>query len=310
MLFRVPPLELVTQIGCHVVEVLLDAVVHAVAFHNHLVEVVVENVAHHANRHVRLALQQLRTLAVQELLALALNLGPLVGQPLEILRNRLFGRPLGRGANDHTHVLRCDLRDDRLQAVAFAVAELAAHAGHAAGWHEHKEAPGERHLARQSCALVPDRVFRHLHEHGIARLECELDPARLTLQTRGVPVHLAGVQHTVAGLADVHECGLHARQHVLHTAKVDVAHGGDLLDVGDVMLDEHVVFDHRDLRMASTFTHNHEPVHVLAAREEVLFEQLVLAAAFTAVVATALLLRLETRRAFDIGDLIDVLLLA
>ncbi len=76
------------------------------------------------------------------------------------------------------------------------------------------------------------------------------------------------------------------------------------------MLDEHVVFDHRDLRMASTFTHDHEPVHVLAAREEVLFEQLVLAAAFTAVVATALLLRLETRRAFDIGDLIDVLLLA
>ena len=36
---------------------------------------------------------------------------------------------------------------------------LRAHAGHAAGWHEHKEAPGERHLARQSCALVPDRSF-------------------------------------------------------------------------------------------------------------------------------------------------------
>ncbi len=76
------------------------------------------------------------------------------------------------------------------------------------------------------------------------------------------------------------------------------------------MLHEHVVFEHGDLRVAVALAHHHQAVHVFAARQEVLLEQLVLAAALTAVVAAALLLRLETRGALHIGDLVDVLLLA
>ena len=51
-------------------------------------------------------------------------------------------------------------------------------------------------------------------------------------------------------------------------------------------------------------------VHVLAAREEVLLDQLALTAALAAVVAAALLLRLQSGGALDVGDLVDVLLLA
>ena len=43
-------------------------------------------------------------------------------------------------SDDHAHVFRGDLGDDVLQTAAFALRKLAAHAGHAAGWHEHQEA--------------------------------------------------------------------------------------------------------------------------------------------------------------------------
>ena len=76
------------------------------------------------------------------------------------------------------------------------------------------------------------------------------------------------------------------------------------------MLNQHVVLDHRDLRMVAAFAHNHEPVDMLAAGEEVLLHDLVLAAALTTVVAATLLFGLETGGAFDIGDFVDVLLLA
>jgi len=114
----------------------------------------------------------------------------------------------------------------------------------------------------------------------------------------------------VACLTDVDERGLHARQHVLHASKVDVAHRGNLLDVGDVMLDQHVVLDHRDLGMVFLFANHHQAVHVLATRQEILFHQLRLAGTLAAIVTATLLFRLKTCGALDVGDLIDVLLLA
>ena len=310
MLGRIPLGQLLLEIGCHRVEVFLDALVHLVALDDQLAEIVVEDVAHHADRDVRLALQQLRPLAVPELLALGVDALPLADQALQILDDRLLLGTFGRGADNHAHVLRRDLRDNALEARTLALAQLAAHAGHAAGRHEHQKTPGERDLRSQASALVADRILGDLHEHRIARFERQLDAARLPFEAGRVPVHLTGIQHAVAGLADVDERRLHARQHVLHTAEVDVADRGDLLDVGDVMLDEHVVLDDGDLRVMAAFAHHHETVHVLAAREEVLLDQLALAAALAAVVAAALLLRLQSGGALDVGDLVDVLLLA
>ena len=157
---------------------------------------------------------------------------------------------------------------------------------------------------------MADRVLSDLHEHRVAGLERQLDAARLAFETSGIPVDLAGVEHAVAGLADIHECGLHAGQHVLHAAKIDVADGLYFLNVGDVMLDQNIVFHHGNLGVMFLLTHHHQAVHVLAACEEVLLHELALAAALTTVVTAALLLGLETSGAFHISDLVDVLLLA
>ena len=247
---------------------------------------------------------------MQELVALGDDAFPLAHQVLEVLGDGLLGSALSSGADDHAHVLRRDLRHDALQTAALTLAQLAAHARHTARRHQHKETPRQRDLRGQTGALVADRILGDLHQHRIARLERELDAARLAFQTRGIPVHLAGVQHAVAGLADVHERGLHARQHVLHAAEVDVADGGHLLDVRHVMLNEDVVLDHGDLGVAFTLAHHHQTLDMLAARQEILLHELVLAAALTAVVAAALLLGLQTGGALDVGDLVDVLLLA
>ena len=94
------------------------------------------------------------------------------------------------------------------------------------------------------------------------------DAARLPVEPCGVPVDLAGVEHGVAAASDVDECCLHARQHVLHLAEVDVAnHGGRRL-LRDVVLDEHVVFEHADLRAFAVLPDHHDAVDGLAARQE------------------------------------------
>ena len=118
---------------------------------------------------------------------------------------------------------------------------------------------------------MADRVLRDLHEHAVAGLERELDAARLVLLAvlgSGIPVDLAGVQHGVAAAADVDEGGLHARQHVLHATEVDVADERRVLVARDVVLDEHVVFEHGDLDAAVLGAHDHLAVDGLAAGEE------------------------------------------
>ena len=125
--------------------------------------------------------------------------------------------------------------------------------------HVHEVAAGQRDLAREAGALVADRVLRDLHEDLVARLQRELDAARLVLLAvlgGGLPVDLAGVEHGVAAATDVDERGLHARQHVLHAAEVDVADERRVLVARDVVLDEHAVLEHADL----------DPVALLGAR--------------------------------------------
>ena len=146
MLGRIPLLELILQIGSHGVEILLDTAVHTFALDDHLAEIVVEDVSHHANGHIRFTLQQLRTLAMQELVTLGADTLPLADQAFQILGDGLLGGTLGGGTDDHAHILRGDLRDNALETGTFTLAELAAHAGHAAGRHKHQETAGQRDL--------------------------------------------------------------------------------------------------------------------------------------------------------------------
>ena len=73
-------------------------------------------------------------------------------------------------------------------------------------------------------------------------------------------MHVAAVEHGVLGRADVDERGLHAGQHVLDAAEVDVA--VDLADVvgwaRHVVLEQRPALEHRDLRGLGAHVHGHE----------------------------------------------------
>ena len=230
------------------------------------------------------------------------------GEPLDVAGQLILGRALGGGADDDAGRLREHLLEDLLQARALGVGELARDAVHRAAGHVDEVAAGKRDLAREAGALVADRVLRDLDEHAVAGLERELDATRLVAGLDGIPVDLAGVQHGVAAATDVDERRLHARQHVLHAAEVDVADERGVLVAGDVVLDEHVVFEDGDLDAAVLRAHDHDAVDGLAAREELGLGHDGAATAGLAAVAAALLLGLEAGGALDalrLGDQLD-----
>src|SRR5262249_45701939 len=88
------------------------------------------------------------------------------------------------------------------------------------------------------------------------------------LQAGHVPVDLAGVENRVAAPADVDERRLHAGQYVLHLAEVHVADHAAARRAGDVVLDEHAVLQHRDLRTVAALADRHHPVDRLATGQE------------------------------------------
>src|SRR4029079_16350022 len=112
----------------------------------------------------------------------------------------------------------------------------------------------------ESRTLATHRVLRDLHHDGLTRLQHLLDARRVALQVLGGIVDLAGVQHTVGTAADVDEGRLHARKHVLHAAQVDVAHHGTGTGAGDVVLDQHVFFEHGDLVALASLGDDHDLV--------------------------------------------------
>ncbi|KZE94151.1 hypothetical protein AVP42_01362 [Agromyces sp. NDB4Y10] len=303
-------LDALEQVRRDLAEVLLDRAARLVAGDDHLLEVLVEDVADDLDEQVGLGVQERRRL---DLLDGLRDVGPLADEPVDVARELLLGGALGRGAHDDALVLGEHLLQDLLQARALRVGELAADAVHGAVRHVHEVAAGQRDLAGQACALVAHRVLRDLDEHPVARLQRELDASGLVLLAvlgGGIPVDLAGVQHGVAPAADVDERGLHARQHVLHAAEVHVADERGVLVARDVVLDEHAVLHDADLDAAALLAHDHLAVDRLAAREELRLGDHGSAAPGVTTVAATLLLRLEARGALDLLRLGDQLRLA
>src|SRR5690606_29467039 len=237
-----------------------------------------------------------------------LDVLPLRGQTLHVAGQLLLGGALGRGADDHAGGLRQHLLEDALQTRPLVVGQLAGDAVHRTAGHVHEVATGQGDLAGETGALVPDRILGDLYEYTVAGLERQLDAAGLVAGLDAVPVDLAGVQHGVAAAPDVDEGGLHAGEHVLHTAEGHVPDQGRVLVAGDVVLDEDVVLDNADLRAAVLGAHDHHAVDGLATGEELGLGHDRAAPAGVASVATPLLLRLEAGGALDrlrLGDVLD-----
>src|SRR5690606_25355339 len=215
---------------------------------------------------------------------------------------------LGSRAHDDAGLLGQNLLEDLLESRALRVGQLARDTVHRATGHVHEVAAGKRDLARQAGTLVAHRILRDLHENLVALLERKLDAARLVAGLNRIPVDLTRVEHGVASTTDVDECRLHRRKNVLHATEVHVANERRFLSPGDVVLDEHAIFQHANLRAALLRAHDHLAVNRLAACKELCLGDDRAATASVAAIAATLLLRLETSGSLDalrLGDDLD-----
>ena len=129
---------------------------------------------------------------------LGLDVLPLRLQPLDVAGQVVLGRALGGGTDDHAGAVGHQVLEDVAQPPTLDVGQLAGDAGGVAVRHVDQVPAGQRDVAGQPGALVPDRVLGDLDQHRLAGLERLLDRAGPTLQPGGVPVDLAGVEHGVA----------------------------------------------------------------------------------------------------------------
>ena len=179
---------------------------------------------------------------------------------VQVVGDGFFGRSFGRRAHDHAVLRRLHLLQDRLELAPFLLTEPTADAGQVLIGREDQEAPRQRDLRREAGALAAHRVLGDLDQDGLTGLQHLLDPRCVAFEVLGRIVDLAGVQHTVATSADVDERCLHARQHVLDAAQVDVADHGRGTGPRDVVLDQHVLLEHRDLVPVAALGDDHELV--------------------------------------------------
>ena len=194
-------------------------------------------------------------LLVEELRLLRLvgqrrDLLPLVAEAADVALELVLRRALGRGAHDEPGVGRPDAVEHLAEALALVVGEALRDAvGVGLARHHHEEAAGEAHLLGEARALVGDRVLGDLHGDHLPVLEHALDLGLVAALDVGlVERDVAAVEHAVLGRADVDERGLHAGEHVLHPAEVDVA--VDRLVArgrGQRVLDQAAALEHRDV---------------------------------------------------------------
>ncbi len=118
----------------------------------------------------------------------------------------------------------------------------------------------ERDLRREARSLATHRVLRHLDRQGLAGLQDLLDPRHPAVEVLGRIVDLARVQHRVSSPADVDEGRLHAREHVLHAAQIDVADHRVRALASHVVLHQHALFEDRDLVAVTVLGDDHDLV--------------------------------------------------
>ena len=202
---------------------------------------------------------------------------PLAHQPGHVPPELVGRGPFGRGPDDQAVARGPDVVQDLAQAPALVVAQPLGDAVGVAVGDQHHEPPGQGHLLGEPGALGPDRVLgdladdvlagaQQLLDAGIAGHAAEPAPGRLGVIGRRavdllvVVAKVAPVEHGVFGGPDVDERGLHAGQHVLDPAQVDVAVdlGGVVGGPAHVVLDERPALEHGDLGGGGTDVDDHE----------------------------------------------------
>src|SRR5437868_1494373 len=183
-------------------------------------------------------------------LRLRLDRLPEALQEHEVALDVLGRGALGGGADDDAARLHVQALDDLLEPGALVVREPARDAEPLALGHEHDEAAGKRDLHRQAGALRLHRVLDGLDEHGLAALDQVLDLHAVALALELGADDLVHIEEAVLLEADLDERGLHAGQHVVDGAEVDVARDRALVRPLEIDLGDAVVLEDRDALLA------------------------------------------------------------
>ena len=234
--------------GLNAADVVLDVLVQALVVDDDPAVLGVELLADHPHRQLGLAVQQGRAVG---LLGLGLDRVPLVEQAGHVGPELVLGGVLRGGAHDQAVLGGLHPVEDVAQALAGVVGQPLGDAVGLRVRDQHHEPAGQRHLLGEAGALGTDRVLRDLADDELLGLQHLLDAEVVALldDVLGVVLHVAAVEHRVLRRADVDERRLHAGQHVLHLAEVDVA--VDLADVvgrtAHVVLDQVAALEHGHL---------------------------------------------------------------
>ena len=190
--------------------VVVDAVAHR-AFHG--VEVVIDGRRH--LRHV----------------AARLDRAPFVAEARDVGGDVVAACGERRGAHDVTgtggraRIVRADVGQKISQALAFAfVFDAARECDARLVRHEHHQAAGQRDVRGEARALLADRVFDDLHQHGFAFVHALRDAGLIHEAWQvGEATCFARGEEACLFQPQVDEGCLHAGQHALHAAEHDVA---------------------------------------------------------------------------------------
>ena len=295
------------QLWCQVADVVRHCVPRAIALHHETREVLVEDVADDLDQHVWLFVQRNRLCSTLRLRCLGgfPDLLPLRLQALDVGLDGLLGHTLGCGTDNRARALRRNLAQNRLQALALRLRQLAGNTRAPAARHVHQESTSHRNVSGQTRALVTNRILGHLDQNLVAGLQRMFNLARTRFRAQQLPVQVTYVNDTVAVGSDIDERRFHAGQDVLHATEVDIADLRGLRVRGNEVLDQQVIFQHTHLSdnarvvMALALTHHHRALHRLTTSQEFRLRDYMALARFLTTLDTATSLRLQASRSLN-----------
>ena len=297
-----PVFEALRQLRRQFRDVLGNRLPRSSALYFEGLEILVENVSNHPDSKFRLPFEEHRSRF--RVLRLRLDLFPGFGEAFDVGPQLLFGRTLGGGPDDHAMLGRNDFTQQTLESLALPVGKLAGNSRHRTGRNENEVATGKCDLGRQASAFVTYRILRHLDNHRVPRFQRLLNASGFAFQPGGLPVDLAGVKNGVASFADVDEGSLHRGKDVLNPSEVDISDHGHLGMPSDIVFDENVVLENRDLIEPVLFANEHLAFDRLAPRQVLRFRDGVSAPAGLAPLTAALSLGFEPGRSLGNADFI------
>lgn len=169
-------------------------------------------------------------------------------QILHVGAHRPHIRRFNRGAHDKAALPPLVESGDRLaqRLPLFLRGDFDGHANFIRRRQKDEKTRGDGNLHRQPRALAANRVFQHLHQKRLPLAQHIADAFRRLVATAH---HIFHVQKSGALQTNINKCRIHARQHPLHLALINIADDAALALALDEKILQHAVFQKRDPRL-------------------------------------------------------------